>query len=322
MKDRKRAKVEYRYFEMSVDAYVIGLLNMGELRRHYNEEDRVHLHNYMELGYCYGGDGKIVMGNQTLRFGKGTLCIVPPGQPHVTIGEDGKYSWEYLVVDVAGFLSHLFAPDRLEFAGRTADLIHQRAWVLEPKEYGQLGEMAAELLWELGTKGEYYEESVRGRLLTLLMEIARFNLRKRGNGVVWEHRYREMLSPALRYIREHYSRDIRISDLARECCASETHFRRCFGEVMNMPPARYINLVRISMACELLRGTGFAIREIGAMTGYPTLSTFQRNFKSLTGIQPGLWRKHSEKWNSQGMELLGPLEPETRSQGLGSGLIL
>lgn len=291
MKDKEKGKAEYRYFEMSVDSYVLGLLNIGKWHRDYGEDDRAHMHNYMEIGYCHQGKGRISIGEQTYTYEKGFLCVIPPNQPHLTVYEGEGNSWEYLVIDVPGFLNHMLGPGGAEFADRLGEEINKKEWILEQKDCWELGAMVKALLEELGNRGEYSEEYVRGCLLTLLMEIARMNL---GQGSR-ENRRRELLAPALRYIRKNYSRDIRIQDLAKLCCISETHFRRLFGAVMDMSPVRYINLVRISMACELLKRTNIAIGEIGSMAGYPTLSTFQRNFKSLTGVQPKLWRRHQDQ---------------------------
>lgn len=304
MKNETCKKAEYRYFEMSANSYVIGLLNIGKWRRSYGKDDHAHMHNYMEIGYCHQGGGRIAIGDRSYRYEKGALCILPPSQPHVTIYEGKGNSWEYLVIDVEGFLNHVLGPDRRGFAGRTAEEIYKKEWILEQKDCGELGAMVKELLKELGNRGEYSEEYVRGCLLALLMEIARMNL---GQGSP-ENRRRELLSPALAYIRKNYRQDIRIEDLAKLCCISETHFRRLFGTVMDTSPVRYINLVRISTACELLKRTDFAIREIGVMTGYPTLSTFQRNFKAMTGIQPGIWRKHQEPCSQRRVPVYGPGE--------------
>lgn len=290
MKDETYKKAEYRYFEMSVDSYVIGLLNIGKWRRAYGGEDRPHIHNYMELGYCHQGQGQVFIGNQPYRYEKGVLCIIPPNRSHMTVYEGEGNSWEYLMVDVEGFLSRMAGEGQGGYAGRMAEEIYKKEWILEQKDCGKLGDMVKGLLRELGRREEYSEEYVRGCLLILLIEIARMNL---GQGSP-ENRNREILAPALTYIRKNYSQDIRIKDLAGLCCISETHFRRLFGAVMDTSPVKYINLVRISIACELLNQTDIAIREIGVMTGYPTLSTFQRNFKSMTGVQPRFWRKHKE----------------------------
>lgn len=302
MKDEKRRKVEYRYFEMSADSYVIGLLRgEGGQRWAHQKEDRLHLHNYMEIGYCCGGKGKLTIGDQSCRYGEQTLCLVPPNVPHVTCPEEALCVWEYLVIDAGGLLKHMLGPDRLDFVEKTVEEVHIKGWVLEKKNQEPLGSMVLALLGELREMREYYEESVKGLLLMLLMQIARMNLLQGGQGTGSKDRGREMILPALEYISRCYNQDLSIGCLAKRCCISETHFRRVFCRVMDMAPAKYINFVRIFMACELLHKTDLTIREIGVLAGFPTLSTFQRNFKRQTGVSPKLWRKHPRREGIQEM---------------------
>lgn len=302
MKGENRRKVEYRYFEMSADSYVIGLLRGEEGQRWAHQKvDRLHLHNYMEIGCCYGGKGKLTIGSQSCRYGEQTLCLIPPNVPHVTCSEEPLCLWEYLVIDVVGFMNHMFGQESPDFVEKTVEEIHRRSWVLENKDCEPLENMVLALLGELREMREYYEESVKGLLLMLLMQIARMNLLLGSQDISSKDRGREMILPALDYISKCYNRDISIGSLAKLCCISETHFRRVFCAVMDITPAKYINFVRIFMACELLRKTDLTIREIGALAGFPTLSTFQRNFKSQTGVSPKLWRKYPYKEGIQEM---------------------
>lgn len=294
--------MEYRYFEMSADSYVIGLLRgEGGQSWAHQKEDRLHLHNYMEIGYCYRGKGKLTIGDQSFRYGEQTLCLIPPNVPHVTCQEEPLCLWEYLVIDAVGLLNHMFGRESPGFVEKAVEEIHRRNRVLEKKDREPLKSMVLALLGELREMREYYEESVKGLLLMLLMQIARMNLLQGSPDTGSKDRGREMILPALDYISKCYNQDVSIGSLAKLCCISETHFRRVFCAVMDVTPAKYINFVRIFMACELLRKTDLAIREIAVMTGFSTLSTFQRNFRCQTGVSPRLWRKHPHKEGIQKM---------------------
>ena len=85
--------------------------------------------------------------------------------------------------------------------------------------------------------------------------------------------------------------EIKARDYARSCGLSETHMRRIFSEYTNMSPSEYLNVVRINKACELLAHGNDSIEDISRAAGYPVLSTFQRNFRKITGLSPSAWRK-------------------------------
>ena len=66
-----------------------------------------------------------------------------------------------------------------------------------------------------------------------------------------------------------------------------------------MSPLEYINLVRVQSACNYLKNTDEAMSDIAAKCGFTTPSTFNRNFKQITGISPSEWRKRPENYQQQ-----------------------
>ena len=60
---------------------------------------------------------------------------------------------------------------------------------------------------------------------------------------------------------------------------------------MSMKPLDYLNMVRIDKACEIIQNKDYAMEEVGFRVGYQTPSTFNRNFKKLTGKTPYQWKK-------------------------------
>ena len=87
--------------------------------------DRLHFHNYMELGYCYYGAGDVVLGDDTYRFSGQQFTVIPSNFPHTTNSDPGNISrWEYLFVDVAVSYTHLTLPTKriVEFSGVAGSL--------------------------------------------------------------------------------------------------------------------------------------------------------------------------------------------------------
>ena len=107
------------------------------------------------------------------------------------------------------------------------------------------------------------------------------------------------ISKALTYISINYREPIRIEKLAELCNLSETHFRRIFIEYMNMTPLDYVNMIRIQMACELIRKTNRSMGDIAIKCGYDTISTFNRNFKKITGLTPYQLKNNPENYESK-----------------------
>ena len=147
---------------------------------------------------------------------------------------------------------------------------------------------------------EFYLEEAKGILASLLVEIARIN---RDSG---EERYSEgrgkimdMISRFQDYISDHYMEDLRIDELAEYCHISETHLRRIFTTYMKMSPLEYINTIRIQAACDYLKKTDQPIADVAHKCGFTTNSTFNRNFRQVTGMTPLEWRKRPENYEQQ-----------------------
>ena len=92
---------------------------------------------------------------------------------------------------------------------------------------------------------------------------------------------------------------LKVEDLAKWCHISETHFRRVFSTYMHMGPLEYINLVRVQTACNYLKNTDESMTDIAGKCGFMTLSTFNRNFKQVTGVSPSEWRRRPENYEQQ-----------------------
>ena len=142
---------------------------------------------------------------------------------------------------------------------------------------------------------ELYLEEARGLALALLISLARFN----NDGTqLREYQYHVnsnlVISPALAFINKEPQHAFKIRELAKLCHISETHFRRVFSEYMKMSPVKYINQVRIRQACDELKRSNDSINVIAARAGFSSLSTFNRNFRQITGVTPQQLRKHPE----------------------------
>jgi AraC family transcriptional regulator, activator of mtrCDE len=88
-----------------------------------------------------------------------------------------------------------------------------------------------------------------------------------------------------------FMNEIKIKSLAALCNMSVTNFRRVFNSCMGLSPLEHIVKVRIQMASILLNSTDSLILEVALKTGYTTLSSFNRHFKSIKGVSPREWKK-------------------------------
>lgn len=91
---------------------------------------------------------------------------------------------------------------------------------------------------------------------------------------------------AKKYINEHYSEQIKLSDLANRMEVSESHMSRLFKSKINMSFTQYLMSVRIEKAKELMKTTNLKVYEISEKVGYVNAEHFSRLFKQVTGKSP------------------------------------
>lgn len=288
MKDKQ--SVEFRYYEMPAESYLLALLGDRWILNYGTEA--MHFHNYLEIGYCYYGDGQMILDGQVQEYRGQMFTVIPKNCPHCTRSEGQKISrWEYLFIDMEGFLEELYQ-DRPVMMKKMAARIGNRATVASCMQFPEIAELIRNILEEMRGEKEFYKESIRGYLQALLVELARKSegdeMQEQDTGD--NNRIIEVLN----YIAEHFAEEIRISELADICHISETHFRRVFEKTMNVSPAEYINMIRVQHACTLLKETSESIETIREKSGFPTASTFNRNFKKMVQMSPGQWRMQKE----------------------------
>lgn len=284
---RKKRPVCYRYFEIPSNNLVLPLFAYDWL---YPEKpgDAPHVHNLMEIGYCYDGKGELLYGDTTLPYGPGTVTIMPANYPHSTyIDVRYKNLWDHLLIDVAAFLSEVY-PKSSDMPWRLGTRACADALHLPPGEHPEITRHILRVFDLYREREELYQEIAKGHLLSMLVEIARVHeqpvktTHPSAGGTV--------LYSALEYIGKHYQDKITIAELAQICHMSESHFRRKFTQMMSITPVAYINHVRVKAACRMLSNQGESIGDVAAKCGFGSVSAFSRAFHGAMGTSPRQWR--------------------------------
>lgn len=297
MEDNKKQQksgqdLEFRYYEIPTDTYLIALLGERWILNY--GTDAMHFHNYLEIGYCYYGEGSMILGDREYGYQGEVFTVIPRNFPHCTRSRNNMISrWEYLFIDVEGFLKRQYR-EKPAMAERIRKRVEQKAFVGTFGQDRKMAGLIAGIMEEMRGQKEFYKESVNGYLLALLTEITRA---AHEDGAIQQNFEEEedqgegRVLKAMEYIAGHYREEIRVSALAEMCHVSETHFRRIFEKITHTTPLEYVNMVRIQNACILLTETSDSVEEIREKVGFPTASTFNRNFKKLVKMSPGQWRR-------------------------------
>ena len=115
--------------------------------------------------------------------------------------------------------------------------------------------------------------------------ILQIGQRSKGGLAPWQKRR------ACELLHENMHGRIRLSEIARECGLSISHFARSFKISFGISTHHWLIQHRIDHARGLLRGTTLSLTEIATQAGFNDQAAFTRTFHRLVGMSPGRWRR-------------------------------
>jgi AraC family transcriptional regulator len=84
---------------------------------------------------------------------------------------------------------------------------------------------------------------------------------------------------------------IRLSEIARECRLSVSHFARSFKTSFGISTHQWLIQHRIDHAKQMLSCTQMSLINIAIQSGFNDQAAFTRTFHQLVGVSPGRWRR-------------------------------
>lgn len=108
----------------------------------------------------------------------------------------------------------------------------------------------------------------------------------------------DLIKPAVNYLEEHYN-DTSLTNekLSALLGISTVYFRKIFTSIYNVSPMKYIQMIRIEKAKDMLVGDFSSITKIAENTGFSSIYHFSKSFKNLTGYTPSEFARHNSQIN-------------------------
>ncbi len=253
--------------------------------------DGIHTHDHFELNYIYHGEGEFYFGEEHKVLKEGALLIIAPDSPHNVRakGQDlilsvmvrkstfEKVFWSLLNKD--NVLASFFRSSLNEKNGENY-LVFQTDNEESQQVYLQ------SLMVELNIKDTFFNNNMICILSLFLTTV----LRKYGStasfydfGSLSAQQFD--VNVLLQYIRQYYN-TVTLTDVSEMFHYSESFFSRLIKKKLGKSFSDLVRELRLSHGQELLRQTGYTLRQICDIIGYDSVSAFSRAYKTKYGISP------------------------------------
>lgn len=101
-------------------------------------------------------------------------------------------------------------------------------------------------------------------------------------------------------MREDVRGELSLGEFAQSVNLSVWRLCHIFKSDVGMPPIRYLRLLRMERAKDLLESSFLSVKEIAFQVGLNDESHFVRDFKSTYGFSPALYRTHFKNNHTEG----------------------
>lgn len=251
-----------------------------------------HYHPEYELTYIHRGSGTRLVGDQIEAFHDGDMVLLGPNLPH-TWATDGIKSWE----------------------GNASAVVVQFKPEVLSGEFLQLPELSSVCaLLEQSKRGVVFHASVAEEMARRLAQLPNLHGLERLSGLLLllndlggSNGWRQLVSPlynptvgrnneqridrAFRFLHQHFTEQISLSDLAAEVHMTETSFCRFFKKTTGKAYTEYLNDLRVHRACQLLTEGDVPMPTVAYSAGFSSMTHFNRMFLVKKKMTPGAWRK-------------------------------
>ncbi len=228
-----------------------------------------HIHEYSEMIYVSEGCMTMYLDGEQRRVEAGKMAFVFPNVSHEYTSDTPCECW-----------CAVFSNDYLHTFYR---------FYADKKPVSPvitMSEEAKSTLERLQKTSREDSVTISGLLHLLFSELVRCSEFEERQGVG-----NELYNRAINYISANFRSDFSLADMAKALGYHEKYLSSELHFLTKMNFRAFLSTYRIDHAKRLLRTTGQNISDIALDSGYSSINTFNRAFKSAVGMTPSEYRK-------------------------------
>ncbi len=235
----------------------------------YYSEERRHA---CDLAYMYSGESFTYFNNKELHKKENTVMFLPKKQ-------NGEH-----------FVKTIRPTKYIDIIFNTEPALDAQATILNCQNDKEIETLFEKIYntW-VGKKDNYYYIC-----MAMLYELIALLHRKENNYI--SKSTKEKIQKGVDYLHSvYFEKDIDYSMPSKLCDMSYTYFKQLFLNVYGIPPVKYVTLLRLNRAKELLSTGMYTISQTASTVGFSDVYYFSKSFKNNFGITPSAYSKSKQQ---------------------------
>lgn len=257
-----------------------------------------HCHNLYEVTVILSGRGYYFVNGQALEVSKGDVIAFNRLVPHAWVAVPGEAPEQWTF----HFYPTLLLDQELsrEENGFIREYLSNISWIYEDKSKSRKTLTYFEEIYkEFSDKREGYKTCINNLLINYFINEARTHITKPAGHN--KNASSADLEKALNYVKCNFRNRISLKDVAGYVYMHPNYFSSVFKKKYGIPFSQYMNLLKLSMAAELMQSTDMDVETISKECGFLSVSNFYRVFKEHFNMSPQKYMKrecsdHVTKW--------------------------
>lgn len=248
-----------------------------------NYEREKHWHTSVELFAVLEGSLSFFLNEEEYPLGAGELIIINSNEIH-SIHAPVRNETVVLQIPLKQFEAYFTAQRFIRFKSAARLGRDKRAEVPDNRKLAFFIEelykvyTAREVGWEFRTMALYYN------ILFLLVQDYRES--EAAQKEIRDSRRLDALSKITTYMREHYTEELKLSDMAAMFGYSDAYLSRMFKKYAKVNFKAYLQEIRMAFAYRELMNTDHTISRIAMDNGFASSRAFSKEFRKKHGCLP------------------------------------
>jgi len=253
----------------------------------------LHWHTGVEIVLPLENRYRVIHGNEIYDLMPDELCFINSGAMHQLAAPKTKGVRIFIQFD----LTLLYNLSEFDMMFSLLPPVLKMTEESHGETYRQVLVLVKEIIREYNDDKILRDATIYSDFIRLFLTVFKNEIHKRKTGSVPDavntkknEHVRKLLS-VCRYVNDHFTECLTLEGVADQFNFSKYHFSRLFKDFTHATFHQYLNNLRVTHAETLLANCELSVLDVALMSGFNSISTFNRVFKDQKLISPTDYRK-------------------------------